>query len=930
MRQQFARHQRTWHAHRAIIAAVLAMSCACKTVRDGSELAGTKAGSNTEKTGGNLLGDQSGSSGGSMPPSSGEGGQSGPPEECAPIVFGPQYRAQIAAGNPYLATAEANYIPFKGGLARVSYNTVSVQLRDIIVGQIAPVATDSSTAQTILAGADYAMRESVGLGRSPESMGRSGGGSEANGTAADGADILYIAGIGFPSKARGLGGFEWRRSGGTAQGDTVLVSSPGSASNTVLVFEPSRSITGYSKIREIRSAQGVVTKYKYLSQWDVVIETTHPKKGSILTKYTQQPTDSIRQIVVVKTIEIGRTSIEQAKYTFEMRPGVLTYSLAKYEDLQTSQEYEAIFGARGDIPQQYASRAHADLDPINQITIPSFDGFRKNSSFGGLEIRGSAGAYQQSPGTTPFFTISATEIAIAGRQYLTGGTGFEDAFVTMKNTSSFLDYTNPRASDALRIREFPDDWQQRTQNRPAANTSAGIKTKYEYNDVGAVTVVRNIFSSGAKWESLFTRDAYWLKSASIYDGTTMNIIGDPRYPSQVIMKTAIGTYTARLQWQEYVQDNLTQMLLTNYSETAPNGVTSSVSLSWDNDTLASVTDNNGLTTAFNDTSVAMYDAAGLEMVQTQMESTFASYRAALPTGFSFTAVLDQGVLSRLAALNGVTLSQSKTNLGEATSTPDSFTTRSVTGTESNAAGDLATTSKETSLTTTTVSSTGPRGDFLASSSNGSGQSLAGTCPQVTINGLTTTPGACSQTFVTEKRANPVYAAPALGIESYRIIKKDGKYFLILSTSLNAADDAAVLVIASPALDKAGKTPELKLFTPLPLRQCFNDILTLDSVQKAFGLRCVAGRTGDAKNTEGWPAAPLETQCEISREDACPSNGILTVVLAAGVLGKSIDDETLPQFRSPPLFVEAENYYTNGFQGKFSNIVQVIPDPTLCD
>jgi hypothetical protein len=100
--------------------------------------------------------------------------------------------------------------------------------------------------------------------------------------------------------------------------------------------------------------------------------------------------------------------------------------------------------------------------------------------------------------------------------------------------------------------------------------------------------------------------------------------------------------------------------------------------------------------------------------------------------------------------------------------------------------------------------------------------------------------------------------------------------------------------------------------------------------KAWGLKCEPKRTrGDEDPT--LPVPPQIMKCEVAKRDACPTetDSRFLVMLAAGenALKNGSDDEELP-YNKPPLF--ATKGYTNGFQGVYSNMWQVQPDPSICD
>jgi hypothetical protein len=175
-----------------------------------------------------------------------------------------------------------------------------------------------------------------------------------------------------------------------------------------------------------------------------------------------------------------------------------------------------------------------------------------------------------------------------------------------------------------------------------------------------------------------------------------------------------------------------------------------------------------------------------------------------------------------------------------------------------------------------------------------------------------------------------WPAPGLGIDNAFFTREDGKYYVNISYSNTASDFGTTLIINSPALKAKDRESELKKFIPEPTRTCESQTLTLKAYLKAWGLKCGAERTRGDENPALLPPPQL-MKCEVAKRDACPTaeDGFLLIMLAAGEnrLKVNSGDEDLP-YHAPPLF--EQQGYINAFQGLYSNMWQVRPNPSICD
>lgn len=844
------------------------------------------------------------------------------------IVGDGHHLSPIVPGDPSKANADADYASFPGGEVRISHGTAIVQIGGVKVGQVATLAVDSSTPQSIIAGYTWAMPEAIGVvtpqTSSPASKSSSG--------------TLYIAGLGYPQNAKGFGGFEWSLTNTHRGESAVLVEGAGSLSNALLVLGNSNNV-GYRRVERAELPQGVTISYQYMDQWNASITLDDPRSGTVITRYSKQPAEDPAIIRVVKSAQVGDTIFEQAQFSFQ-HIATNTIALSQVKNLSNGATYDLKW--RDDLrPAQWGSPEHAQYDKEeNRAGIP----FLKEVSGAASVLLRGQGGLQQIPSSPPSYTHRVSEAIVQGRQFFAGNEVVTDGLLTSASDATpglskvarttFTDHTNPKANTGSVARRYNPNWLVRTQSWPEEVTTRGAKVALKHNDAGAVIEERRFLTTNQTWTSKYTREGYWLKSASVYDGTELKVEGDPKHPIAVKVKTPAGTYSATLSWTDYQSGSLAQKLLTKYTEQAPSGETRTTSFVWDRDLLKSITHNDGTTTEFDTTSITAKTAYGAEMIRLVLDQRFESARYADPMGFNRESTLQGGVLSSALRLNADLIHEHKTTYGTGTSQSGSVTTQNAFGTGRGAGGYTRVASSTNEGLNAMSNETDSDGQTQASTSQGELSRVSGAV-SCAANGVMVQPGACSTTFTMESPAKVPWSSPSLGIDKAHITKETNtagktEYKLYLWVSNNAYDKARVLIIQSKSLDQRQVNYQVELKSLNDGGWCSPFIPVNDILKKAWALNCEAPRTaGDGELDSGLPPAPLLVRCDIPKDEACPSDGSearLTVILAAGE-GDPHQDPFSP-YLMPPVF--RHNGNISGFTGALSNLSVAKAEPGVCD
>lgn len=855
------------------------------------------------------------SAGGEMPGDPGTigGGDTGEPNSCAQIHLGKPTEVTVAGGDANMATSDADYIPVFGGVIRSAWNTVTAMIGPVAVGQTNPNAVASDSKQTALEGGNYAMTEAAGMQTESNT---NGGTAFTSSSGSSGSDVLYFAGLGYPKSARGFAGFEWEKKELSDGRTAAEITAPGSASNALIVFASPNKV-GYSPVQEVRLSQGRKMVYSFQDQWNGSITFTDPTKGTLVTRWTKQPSDNPNIFDVIKTIQVGDTIIEDALFTFTHAGGGI-FNLTKYKNLSNGATFNLAFG-KGSIPLQWTSKAHTAHDTGFGNDLQTFDGISGDLTVSFIR---DTTQRQQIPGSTPVFRMPIEAIEYNSRQFRSATNTLNqhiDANASnSKLFSTFLNVSNPKST----VREYGSDWKKNENNYAAATIVDGVRTEYERNTEGAVIKARHLFANGTAWESTFERDGYWLKSAQFYDGTAIKVIGNPIYPDAIIYTTALGEYRTELAWDTYTSDDLTQHLLTSITEIGPDGFRRTATFTWDRDTLRSYTTPDGITTETTVADVTTRAASGNVITRVLSTSTFTGYQAVFPTTFSAEATLSGGTVKQLMTLNGAVVHESTTTLGKGAS---GVTTQNTSGVTKNAANESGSTSSTSTPRHSIVKSVSPAGTSEQTSSQ-SIDSLTPTCT-LRCNGIQCGDPPCSPAWKTAQKQSVPIDGPKLSIVSTETFKENGRYYLKLSYANTVLGKAAAMVV------KGSKAASLEEFPRNPAPQCGKEELNLGSIQKASTLNCEILNTGGLIDDNGnlinereWPMPPRVTICEIDKEDAC---GGMKIQLAAGSTVERTSNQTEPGsvYQQGPAFKKAEK--TNGFSGVVSNRYDVPPNPEMC-
>jgi hypothetical protein len=871
-------------------------------------------------TGGGTPGGGGGSGPGTPPDGGGGGGSGGGPPPCgeARIVMGPPSSASISPADPTNASADSQDIPFLGGVIRAALGTASVVIGSLRVGAVTTLAVTSDSPQTILHGASYADAFAVGLHSSSGSNTSSGQGSSFG--ASSGSDVLYLGGIGYSQDAKGLHGFGWERTTLAGGQEAVLIKTPGTINNALLTFGTPNKV-GYAHIKEIQFAQGARLTYD-ITGWEGTITYAHPQDGTLITRFSKQPASDQNQnfLEVVKTLQIGDTIFELAKYTFSDFGGKTFYPTSQ-TDLRSGATYDYTYNGP-ELPVQWTTASHTKDDPKYGKTVRALSGVSGNAA---IAFKGGATDLMQIPGDTPSFRAKFSEILVGSRQYLMGGGTLEEQIKEKSGepseelwTSSF-DVTNPTSRFAL----YEPNWQQNKHNHPAVSIDGGFRTEYKRNRVGAIEELKQIFANGGSWTSTFKREGYWIREAIYPDGTKVALDGELPWPTKVSVTTALGTYTATYDWKSYVQDGLEQKLLARVHETAPNGLVSTATLTWNDDTLKSITDNSGQTTEFSPTSRTLKAGDGRTMLAEKLSSTFTTFNYAHPSQQTLFANLAGGILTQKQSLLGATISEATSKFGTAATGGGARSLRAVTGASTNAANHKSSTSSKQDPRSFKAAQTGPGGTAETTQTQGS-ESRNGSCGQCTANGVVVGQGACAQSFMTGPAAGTSYSSRGVGIATAYIRSRNGKYYVFFEWSNTVLGSKAIVL-----LTKGSDIGEVKEFEFEPPRGCTRELnLAYFKSAKSLG-NCTVGTTNGELLPDGTsvpldPPQPME--CEIDQKDAC--NGF-EMILAAGVVNP--DTASREQSSSVKLNGPAfqENGETYGFSGHYSNRHYVQGDASAC-
>jgi hypothetical protein len=876
---------------------------------------GTLPGSSTRlsTTSGASNGAASGGAGGAPggPGTIGTGGTGDDSLSCAQIHLGRPTEATIAGGDPNLANSEADYIPVFGGFLRSAWNTVTAVIGPVSVGQGNPNAVTSDSPQNILEGADYRQAGTAGM-RTANSQG--GSNAFSSSSSSSGGDVLYLDGLGFPNEARGFAGFQWERKELPDGRTAALITAPGSANNALLIFGAPNKL-GYSRIQEIHLAREQKILYQLEDQWNATSTYTDPLKGSIITRWTKQPSDNANLFDVIKTTQIGNTIIEEALFTFTHAGGGI-FSLSRYKDLSSGATFNFAFG-KDSMPLQWTSKGHTANDRGFGNVLRSFDGISGDLN---VLFPRDTGLRQQHPSDTPFYTMPIAGIEFNGRQFRTATNTLNQQMETGSSAtapklfSSFLDVTNPSST----VREFGSDWKSRDNNYAAATISNGFRTEFERNTVGAVTKVRQVFANGKAWESTFEREGYWLKSAQLYNGSKIEVEGDPIHPDAIVYTTALGTYRTEFNWDTYTSGELTQHLLTSITERNPDGSERKATLTWDKDTLTSVTSPDGVTTTISSTEVAARAANGDVIAKVLSSRSFTSYKEVFPSTLSTASSLQGGVIQTLTTFAGGTIHQSSTTLGKGAV---NSTTQVTSGVTKNAANDESSTSTNRSARQSIATQSGSGGTSETKATQ-SPLSDAPTC-QTACNGIPCGPQPCSAPWMTAPKQEIPLDGPALSIVRTDTFKDNGRYYLKLYYAHTVKGEAAALVLKG---NRAAKVDEFQLNPPL---QCGAVVPNLESLNKASTLNCTFENSGGLLKPDGTiegKMPPLVSVCEVDPEDAC---GGMEIQLAAGSTVERGNNQPVSgsAYQQGPAF--KQNGQTKGFSGVLSNRYRVTGVPALC-
>jgi hypothetical protein len=836
---------------------------------------------------------------------------------CAKIVLGRPVDPRVAAGNPNRADAEAEYIPFEYGSVRIAESTASVTIGDVTVGQVSPSAIASDAPQTILAGLNYVIREAIGyLG--PQNTATSWSSSTSPSAESSGGELI-IAGISYPHEAHGLGGFQWtpkQQSDGTT---SVLVESPGSASNALLLFGQ-RNKVGYAPIKEIRLAGGVTITYSNSSPWDAAIEYRDPLMGSVVKRYAKQPSEDKKKVVVLSSIQVGDTTFEQGSYTFTDMGGEL-FVLSTYRDLTNGTEFNYSYGSQGSLPAQWSSEQHTQYDKSFAQVLPSFD--RVTGSVD-IALKRHYGERQQHPGSPPWFSIPAHEVTVGGRQYLTdtqhlkkqleqGGDSAQRTF-----TTAFLDVTNPKST----VRQYPQTWSSSPHSRATAHIQDGVRVEQQRNSVGAITSLSQVFANNRRWTSTWEREAYWPRVWASYSGEQVIVEGSLLHPTTITSKDSFGTSITRLQWQEYERSGWpSQKLLTQISQQRSGSNVVLASLAWNDDRLARFTDADGFTTEITPTTIRTLSAQGKDMFTVLLEQSFTSSKTSFPDGFNLQTSLSSGVFSSVATFRDALLNKTESSFGKGATKSGAASLQSSTGTTTTAGGQHLT-ALTRQANSTSSSTQGPTGSSLSQSTQAT-HSLTKSAPSCTQNGVTAVPGACTLPFTSASHKSTEWDEPSLAISSADVFKKDGKYYVAIGYSNTVSTPAKALVLQS----KGAPRPEE--FATEPNNQCDRLQLHLLEFQKIATLNCEFQTTRgdiDQNGTITPPMPPVYISCEISPEDAC---GGMEIMLAAGIPNGNQTPAMRPNtpYHQGPAF--ASRGFINGFSGYVSNRFKVRANSELC-
>lgn len=871
-------------------------------------------------TGGGTPGGGGGGVGPGTPPGDGGGGDNGAPGCTAEarIVMGPPSSASISPADPTNASADSQNIPFLGGVIRAALGTASVVIGSLRVGAVTTLAATSDSPETILQGAAYADASAVGLHSSSGSNTSSGQGSSFG--ASSRSDVLYLGGIGYSQDAKGLHGFGWERTTLAGGQEAVLIKTPGSINNALLTFGTPNKV-GYAHIREIQFAQGARLTYD-ITGWEGTITYTHPKNGTLITRFSKQPASDPNQnfLEVVKTLQIGDTIFELAKYTFSDFGGKTFYPTSQ-TDLRSGATYDYTYNGP-ELPVQWTTASHTKDDPKYGKTVRALSGVSGDAA---IAFKSGPTDLIQIPGDTPSFRAKVSEILVGSRQYLMDGGTLEEQIKEKSGepsdelwTSSF-DVTNPTSRFAL----YEPNWQQNKHNHPAVSIDGGVRTEYKRNSVGAIEELKQIFANGGSWTSTFKREGYWIREAIYPDGTKVALDGELPWPTKVSVTTALGTYTATYDWKSYEKDGLVQKLLSRVQETAPNGVTSTATLTWNDDNLKSITDNSGQTTEFSPTSRTLKAGNGQLMLAEKLSSTFTTFNYAHPSQHTLFANLAGGILTQRESLLGATISEATSTFGAAATGEGANSLRAVTGASRNAANHKSSTSSKQDPKSFKATQTGSGGTAETTQTQGS-ESRTGSCGQCTANGVVVCPEACAQSFMTGAAADTSHPARGVGINTAHIRSRDGKYYVFFEWSNTVLGSKATVL-----LTKGSGIGEVKEFAFDPPRECMKE-LNLDYFKSAQSLRnCTVETTNGALDKNGDiipPFPPQPKECEIDKEDACFG---FEMILAAGI----VNPDTASREQSDSVMLNGpafqENGTTSGFSGHYSNRYYVRGDPSAC-
>lgn len=646
-----------------------------------------------------------------------------------------------------------------------------------------------------------------------------------------------------------------------------------------------------------------------------VLRTPIPPKGSIVSRWTKQPSDNPNIFDVIETTQIGNTIIEKALFTFTHAGGGI-FSLTKYKDLSSGATFNFAFG-KDSIPRQWTSKGHTENDKGFRKMLRSFDGISGDLN---VLFPRARGLRQQHPSDTPFYTMPIAGIEFNGRQFRTATNtlnqqmGADPSGGAPKLFSSFLDVTNPSST----VREFNSDWRRKNNNYSSARISNGFRTEFERNTVGAVTKMRQVFANGKAWESTFEREGYWLKSAQLYDGTKIEVEGDPIHPDAIVYTTALGTYRTDLSWETYASAELTQHLLKSITETTPDGSERKATFTWDKDTLTSFTSPDGITTTISSTEVAARAANGDMIARVLSSRSFTGYTEVFPNTFSTESTLQGGVIKALTRFAGGTVHDSSTTLGKGAV---NSTTQTTSGVTKNAANDASSTSTKRSARQSTAMQSGSAGTSETTAT----QSLLSDAPtcQTTCNGIPCGPQPCSAPWMTTPKQEIPLDGPALSIVRTDTFRENGRHYLKLYYAHTVKGEAVALVLKGKRATKIDEFP----LNPPP--QCGALTPNLESINKASTLNCTFENSRGLLKPDGTMEGkmpPLVTVCEVDPEDAC---GGMDIQLAAGATVERSSNQPVSgsAYQQGPAF--KQNGQTKGFSGVLSNRYTVPPVPALC-